>query len=47
MDIGALSNNAKPTCTTITLQKYTIIPKRQTIFLETSMLYFLSLLGNS
>ena len=29
MDIGALSNNAKPTCITITLQKYKIIPKRQ------------------
>ena len=28
MDIGALSNNAKPTCITITLQKYTVIPKR-------------------
>ena len=29
MDIGALSNNAKPTWITITLQKYTVIPKRQ------------------
>ena len=47
MDIGALSNNAKPTCITITLQKYTIIPKRQTILFETCMLYFLSLLDNS
>ena len=28
MDIGALSNNAKPTWITITLQKYTVIPKR-------------------
>ena len=27
MDIGALSNNAKPTCNTITLQKYTIVAK--------------------
>ena len=29
MDIGELFNNAKHTCITITLQKYTVIPKRQ------------------
>ena len=27
MDIGALSNNSKHTCITITLQKYTIVAK--------------------
>ena len=50
MDIGELFNNAKHTCITITLQKYTVIPKRHrltTIFFETCMPYFLSLLDNS
>ena len=34
MDIGALSNNAKPTCITITLQKYTVIPKRHNLLIQ-------------